>query len=158
MYLYFNSKGELKEVINNDAFRQTNTRNKIYIHIEGTVATACTAKYRIPSGVLPLFYPPLVVVRQKIPYNPKQDLKYFNYRDEFNFIEIPTVWTANGEQYNALSEAGTVDLTVRINGQALGLIVFNVEESADGNNIQYDQYISLAQFYYLLDIQTFYNT
>ena len=154
MYLYFDKNGVLKEIINDKALRQTNTRNKIYIYIEDlTTIQSITAKYLLPSGLTtPLFEPTIEFLSLQIPYNPKQDLKFFEYYKTYNFIEIPTTFTIANVQYNVLSEAGNVALTVRVDGTALGLIVFNVEESVDGDlEIQSDEYISLAQFYYLMD-------
>lgn len=152
MYLYFDKNGVLKEVINNDALRQTDMTNKIYIYVEDTEVESVTLKYRIPSGGLPLVYGSTTPVVDKVPYNPKQDLKFFKYNVDYPFIEIPTSFTVENVQYSALAEAGTVTLTVRINDKPLGLIVFNVEASSEGNDIAYDEYISLAQFYYLLGI------
>ena len=161
MYLYFNKQGQLKEVINDESLRQAGTTNKIYIYVEDTTALQITAKFRLPDGATqpPLIYTSTTKVSKKIPYNEKQDLKYFNYVDTWQFYEIPLSFEADGTQYNVLSQPGNAELTVRITKSisplrvlVLGLIVFNIEETADGTNeIQDDEYITLAQFYYLLD-------
>lgn len=162
MYLYFNRVGVLKEIINDKTLRQSDTHDKIYIYVEDldlATISSLTFQYRNSSELLPLVANGYQVTNLiKIPYNPKQDLKYFNYFDSYKFIEIPTVFTYQDEQYSALAVPGNISLTVRINGDDLGLIVFNVEEAVDGNHIQPDQYLTLAQFYYLLNNMMSLNT
>ena len=154
MYLYFDRTGVLKEVINDKALRQSDTDDYIYIYVEDlTAISSLTYQYKNESELLPLVpvATPGFTDLMKVPYNPKRDLKYFNYFDSYRFIKIPTSFEYQDEQYSALAVPGNVSLTVRVNGNALGLIVFDVEEITDGNHINPDQYLTLAQFYYLLN-------
>ena len=158
MYLYFDSNGVLKEIINDKPFRQGNVDvNKIYIYVENTEINSLWIKYKNidgtdapDSGWYELEYDDGPTDMQ-VPYNPRRDLKYFKYYTDYPMYEVPTEFEIEDIEYSALNYAGTVALSMRIDGtDTLGLVVFNVEESAEGNYIAPDEYISLAQFNYLL--------
>lgn len=157
MYLYFDRQGTLKEILNDNPFRQGDTKNKIYIYIEDDYTTnSISAKYGRHDAqvVYPLFNPSLTKVhKDKLPFDPKRELKYFKYNTPYDFYEIPTSWDTGGDNViNVLDAPGNVELTVTVDFGKLGLIVFNVEETTDNNyEIQEEEYITLAQFYYLLD-------
>lgn len=157
MYLYFDRTGTLKEVVNDESFRQGDWDvNKIYIHVDGLteLPNYIGVYYRTPNGLLPYFEQEASLVPKKIPYNSKRDLKFFNYVDDFNCYEIPTEWESSGTQYSALEWEGNVALSVTLKFEEtikeLGLIVFNVERNSQGNEIGPDYYLNLAQFQYLL--------
>lgn len=159
MFLYFDKQGVLKEIVNDEATRQGNTHNDIYIYIEDEpTVSELYFRYRLPDVQ---HQPPLVqgstvkIKIDEIPFNPKRKLEYFEYYKEYYMFKIPTTFTtSNGvtdTEWNVLTNEGNVSLGVRIDGDWLGLIVFNVEEGNEGNNeIQETQYTSLAQFYYLI--------
>lgn len=155
MYLYFDSNGVLKEIINDKPFRQGNVDvNKIYIYVENTEINSLWIKYKNIDGTeapdtgwYQLEYDE--PTEMQIPYNPRRDLKYFKYYTDYPMYEVPL--EGDDAEWSALNYAGTVALTMRIDGtDTLGLVVFNVEESVEGNYIAPDEYISLAQFNYLL--------
>ena len=162
MFLYFDKQGVLKEIVNDEAIRQGNTHNDIYIYIEDDpVVSELYFRYRLPD-VSDVHQPPLVqgstvkIKIDEIPFNPKRKLEYFEYYKEYYMFKIDTTFTtSNGvtdTEWNVLTNEGNVSLGVRIDGDWLGLIVFNVEETNEGDNeIQETQYTSLAQFYYLLN-------
>lgn len=155
MYLYFDSNGVLKEIINDKPFRQGNVDvNKIYIYVENTEINSLWIKYKNIDGTeapdtgwYQLEYDG--PTEMQVPYNPRRDLKYFKYYTDYPMYEVPL--EGDDAEWSALNYAGTVALTMRIDGtDTLGLVVFNVEESVEGNYIAPDEYISLAQFNYLL--------
>ena len=166
MYLYFDKNGVLKEVINDKALRQGNYDvNKIYIYIEDldyTQPQQMDVSYRLSDGTrIPVSAYELNFGaisennKMEVPYNRRRDLKFFKYGMKYPFYEIPTEFEVAGVQYSALDIPGNVCCTVRVNNgtiTTLGLIVFNVEETVDGNKIEYEEYISLAQFQYLMSI------
>ena len=169
MYLYFNREGILKEVINDKALRQGSVNvNKIYVYIEEldtSIPQNFFVNYRLPDGTkIPEFQQEFLAIPtadyMEVPYNPRRDLKFFKYSEKYPFYEIPLDTEIAGVQYNALSQYGSVALTLRVGSlDTLGLVVFNVEESADGEpEIHWDEYISLAQFNYLLSLlNTYYS-
>ena len=154
MYLYFNKEGVLKEIINDLPLRQGSYNvNKIYVFVEEYETREpeeMEILYSKPSSgtVFPMISS---YTRENIevPYSPKRDLKFFKYYTKYNFFVIPTAFEAGGTQYNVLNEVVTTSLQVIIDNLSLGLIVFNIEEGAV-NQIKPEEYISLAQFQYLL--------
>jgi len=166
MYLYFNDRGELKEIVNDKALRQgSQDYNYIYVFVEGVNLHTkdISFRYQLESAidenfVLPEAWlePEDIVDNIEIPYDEKRDLKYFKYYTPYTFARIPTSFDVGGVLYSVLSKAGSVYLTVYLNSDdvnALGLITFNVEKSANGSlEIQSEEYISLAQFNYLKEL------
>lgn len=159
MYLYFNEKGILKEIVNDEAIRLgNNDLNHIYIYWENAPEVdSMWVKFKLPSGETTneLSYSH-IKVKKVIPYDKQRDLKYFKDYVSYDFfdISIPDGLNENGEVVglNVLTEDGLVSASVRFVltlGQAistLGLITFNVEKSV----IQADLGINQSQFDYLL--------
>lgn len=152
MYLYFDRNGLLKEQINDDSLRQGNINyNKIYVYIDSDIVPSnIFARYRNGSGVLvqTQFDIPITTVPLKIPYDKNRDLKYFNYTQDFNFyvIDIPDA---------IMQVSGATACSVRIDSNSgtitLSTFAFMVEESVEGGDyVASDNYISLAQYNYLL--------
>jgi len=164
MYLYFDKKGALKEIVNDEALRQGNYNvNTLYVYVENVSSTEETiydliqATYLLPSELIvgPTGHQEQVVAT--LPYNPKRDLRFFKYGINYRFFKITMTDDLAG--HNPLDEAGTVhcDLVAIIageNGSALSLggLNFEVEENAVYNqkNIASEQYMSLANYNYLL--------
>ena len=159
MYLYFNEKGILKEIVNDEAIRLgNNDLNHIYIYWENAPEVdSMWVKFKLPSGETTneLSYSH-IKVKKVIPYDKQRDLKYFKDYVSYDFfdISIPDGLNEEGEVVglNVLAEDGLVSASVRFVltlGQAistLGLITFNVEKSV----IQADLGINQSQFDYLL--------
>lgn len=155
MYLYFDRNLVLKEIINDKALRQGNYDvNKLYVYIDNPdnlVMNTLWVKYLLPDGTLLLAFEVVTKVTEELPYNPKQDLKFFKYGKPYVFFEVPTEITVDNTVHSALEQAGTVACSLSIDGtNYLGLVAFNVEESVDGMVIAPEEYLTLAQFSYLL--------
>ena len=164
MYLYFDKKGVLKEVINDNPIRQSEVGNLIYIYIEEFDYTGVTVsyKYQKPTGQ-PIVEASEYSIKynEYVPYNARRDLKFFDYSKPYTFLVIPTSYDEvitepepSEVHWNALTEPGVVALSVYLTGNSnisvLGLITFNVEYSVDNIlEIQETEYISLAQWNYL---------
>lgn len=160
MYLYYNAKGILQEVVNDIPLRQTNSNvNDIYVYIEGasydtenqyyplpTNITQLGVRYAINSGAVS--NETLVNTQEiaQIPYEKKRDLKKFKYFTNYQFFKISV-----GD--DILAQNGTVACTVRAYDTnkalilALGLITFIVEVEV---GITADTSITQAQFNYLM--------
>lgn len=161
MYLYFNSDGVLKEVVNDEYLRQGSSGvNFIYAYFEdGFNLDTDIVEFKFIQKSMNITYPRVAVeddTTMEIPYNPKRDLRFFEYNKLYHFAIIPLSFNIyDGEElqasYNVLSNAVNTGLTIYKNNRACGLVVFDIEEGADGTNeIQKEEYITLAQFQYLL--------
>lgn len=163
MYLYYNAKGILQEVVNDIPLRQTNSNvNDIYVYIEGvsydtenqyyplpTNITQLGVRYAINSGAVSNETFVNTQEIAQIPYEKKRDLKKFKYFTNYQFFKISV-----GD--DILAQNGTVDCTVRAYDTtktpkvlilALGLITFIVEVEV---GITADTSITQAQFNYLM--------
>lgn len=159
MYLFFNEKGILKEIVNDEAIRLgNNDLNHIYIYWENAPEVdSLWVTFTLPSGnqTNELLYPH-TKVKKVIPYSKTRDLKYFKDYVSYEFfdINIPNGTNDDGEieGINVLAEDGLVSATVRCVltlGQAintLGLITFNVEKTL----VKADYGMNESQFDYLL--------
>lgn len=153
MYLYFDENGILREQINDKATRQGDIGNKIYVYFNSAIEPEnIYVRYRNGNGILvkTQFDVSTTKVALQIPYNKNRDLKYFNYTDEFDFyvITIPN---------EVLEVAGATGCTVRFVQQeedvSLSTFAFMVEPSVEGGNyVASDDYVSLAQYQYLLNL------
>ena len=158
MFLYFDRNRVLKEIVNNDLISVGDSNDKIYIYVEELEPDFCYFRFKLPDGgylpnITANFYSNIVVTT-KLPLNKKRDLKFFNYNDEFKFVVIDL---SNDPEYNALSQEGVVACSVTVEDDGLkqlGLITFDVAYSvaAEMNEVEYDGYVSLSQFNYLLDL------
>lgn len=162
MYIYYNAKGILQEVVNDMPLRQTNSNvNDIYVYIEGasydtenqyyplpTIITQLGVRYAINSGAVSNETFVNTQEIAQIPYEKKRDLKKFKYFTNYQFFKISV-----GD--DILAQNGTVSCTVRAYAYgtnkvfilALGLITFIVEVEV---GITADTSITQAQFNYLM--------
>ena len=159
MYLYFNEKGILKEIVNDEAIRLgNNDLNHIYIYWENAPEVdSMWATFELPNGETTneLNYSH-IKVKKTIPYSKTRDLKFFKDYVSYDFFDIAIPDGVNGDGevvgLNVLAQDGLVSASIRFVltlGQAittLGLITFNVEKSV----IQADLGINQSQFDYLL--------
>ena len=168
MYLYFNAKGVLEEVVNDIPTRKDSSNvNHIYVYIEGisyddtnkyyplpSTITSLSTKYQLPDGTITPTALVSTKVKSTIPYDKHRDMKCFKdfYTYEFFDIELPSGVNEDGSQSeipNVLGQSGLVALTIieQPVGLALGLVVFNVEKEV---GITTDTLITEAQFNYLM--------
>lgn len=160
MYLYFDSQGKLRELVNDEPIRQGSAENSFYIYIEGVSVengvyplphyySAVNLSYLLVGDNDKITYTDLIdyleenVVIKEIPYNKKRDLKYFEYGKKYEFwkIEVPEELT--------LSNSGTVSCSVSLypGAKVLGLILFEIEQGAMLKTVPLDY----AQYNYLLE-------
>lgn len=155
MFLYFDRQGTLKEQINNDVIRaESSGVNKIYIFWEENEKLSNWEK-NLDSSISYKFYGENNVVSKEyadykkevvqIPYNNKQDLKFFEYYKYYNFYSfvIPDDELANAEFKSCLVKI--------ISGQSiwsLGLFAFMVD--GDTKKVLPDEHITIAQWNDLL--------
>lgn len=168
MYLYFNSKGVLEEVVNDIPTRKDSSNvNHIYVYIDGVAydtddkyyplpdsIESLSTRYQLPDGTITPVALVQGKVQQSIPYDKHRDMKCFKdfYNYEFFDIELPSGVNEDGSQSeipNVLGQSGLVALTIieQPVGLALGLVVFNVEQEV---GITTDTLITEAQFNYLM--------
>lgn len=163
MYLYFDNNGVLKEIINDKALRQGNYEyNDIYIYwpnIEKEALSSIRFRYVTEVRRYPqiLLSPLELTDISELPFNSRRDLKFFKYGKPYKMYKIPTSFTYEGTEKSVLDDAGVVALSIYVTNSSditrtLGKIVFNVEQSTEGDmEIQADEYITLAQWNYLLN-------
>lgn len=168
MYLYFNSKGVLEEVVNDIPTRKDSSNvNHIYVYIDGVAYNtddkyyplpdsieSLSTRYKLPDGTITPVALVQGKVQQSIPYDKHRDMKCFKdfYNYEFFDIELPSGVNEDGSQSeipNVLGQSGLVALTIieQPVGLALGLVVFTVEQEV---GITTDTLITEAQFNYLM--------
>ena len=148
MYLYFDSQGNLKEQINNDIPRVGASEiNKVYIYWENQPNNATlTYQFFLKDGTLTPEYVSGVSVNAEIPYDKKQDLKFFKYFTKYKFytFDIPD---------NVLSNSGAVMCYVKfIVGNTItpmGAFAFQVNGLG---NVEPTDYVSIAQWNMLLKL------
>lgn len=156
MYLYFDKNYILKEQITDlKSFQSASQVNEILIYVEGldtsTKDLAPTIMYRIDNDTYTneLIYNG--VITQSLPINRNQDLKFFQYGVQYNFLRfiIPDeVLASDG------LKLATVRLVWNDRIQPLGLITFNVEKEVVKDDID----ITQSQWNYLLKYLTQLNT
>ena len=131
MYLYFNSKGVLEEVVNDIPTRKDSSNvNHIYVYIDGVAYNeddkyyplpdsieSLSTRYKLPDGTITPVALVQGKVQQSIPYDKHRDLKCFKdfYNYEFFDIELPSGVNEDGSQSevpNVLGQSGLVALTI----------------------------------------------
>ena len=143
MYVYFDSNGTIKEVVNDKSIRKGNVdANRIYVYIEGNpeIDDIWIVSEK-PDGTLTTEVSFIDnVITKAIPYDAKRDLKYFKDFTEYKFYYF---------DFSTLMQGLWVS-TIRIvkNNEfwALGELTFNVQE----NVIKEDNNITESQYQYLL--------
>jgi len=142
MYLYFNSDGVLKEIINDSALRQGSTNvNKVYAYFENENIVNSTFKQDNWETVR---YETSQETSQ-IPYNENRKLLFFKYFTSYLFhcyTYTSTDLSVSGN--HKLTIIGIIDASTQA---AEGRVYYNIEES----DIIVDSDITLAQFDYLID-------
>ena len=146
MYIYFDTNGTIKEVINDESIRRgSSDYNKIYCYLEGNPdIDDIWYLQKNPDGTLTNEVSFVDnVVTKAIPYDSHRDMKYFQDFEEYQFY----VFTLSSSY---LSQNGLVVATIRVAENntlwALGELTFNVQE----NVIKDDNGITQSQYDYLL--------
>lgn len=163
MYLYFDRKGVLKEIINDEALRQGNYGvNYIKIFWEGTAEQggngtsyiSLEASYLREDGssVGPLLCDTFVT--EQIPFDRKRDLRWFKYYKDYRFCVIDLSRVDEDDQ-SALDVAGTVHCSLIAHLAPGDLYQFgqvNFEVAGDPRAMASTEYISLSDYKYLKKI------
>ncbi len=150
MYIYLDKNGAVKEIINDEALRQTSSNaNAIHVYYEAykeNEISSVLATYELPDGtILDEAEVATETTSEEIPYSAERDLKYFRYYADYPFYVFDI---ADG----ALAQSGTVRLTLRMVSQtsesirSMGLITFDVALSI----VKADYGISVSQYNYLV--------
>ena len=156
MYIYLDKQGIVKEIINDEALRQSASNvNEIYVYYDGLQENdigSVLATYGLPDGTITDEMEVATRTEEsEIPYNAERDLKYFQYYKEYPFYHFAIADLA-------LSQEGVVRLMIRLaqkDGEYIkvaGLICFDVE----GELVKEDHGVSLAQYNYL--VKAWYET
>lgn len=156
MYIYLDKQGIVKEIINDEALRQSASNvNEIYVYYDGLQEAdigSVLATYGLPDGTITDEMEVATRTEEsEIPYNAERDLKYFQYYKAYAFYHFAIADLA-------LSQEGVVRLMVRLaqkDGEYIkvaGLICFDVE----GELVKEDHGVSLAQYNYL--VKAWYET
>lgn len=156
MYIYLDKQGVVKEIINDEALRQSASNvNEIYVYYDGLQESdigSVLATYGLPDGTITDEMEVATRTEEsEIPYNAERDLKYFKYYQAYPFYRFAIADLA-------LSQEGVVRLMVRLaqkDGEYIkvaGLICFDVE----GELVKEDHGVSLAQYNYL--VKAWYET
>ena len=156
MYIYLDKQGVVKEIINDEALRQSASNvNEIYVYYEGLQENdigSVLATYGLPDGTITDEMQVATQTQEsEIPYDAERDLKCFQYYKAYPFYHFAIADLA-------LSQEGIVRLMVRLaqkDGEYIkvaGLICFDVE----GELVKEDHGVSLAQYNYL--VKAWYET
>ena len=154
MYIYFDTNGTIKEVINDESIRRgSSDYNKIYCYLEGNPdIDDIWYLQKNPDGTLTNEVSFVDnIVTKAIPYDAKRDMKYFQDFEEYQFY----VFTLSSSY---LSQNGLVVATIRVAENntlwALGELTFNVQ----ANIVNSDNDITQSQYdYLLLTISSYYS-
>lgn len=150
MYIYLDKQGIVKEIINDEALRQSASNvNEIYVYYDGLQESdigSVLATYGLPDGTITDEMQVATQTKEsEIPYDAERDLKYFQYYKTYPFYHFVIADLA-------LSQEGVVRLMLRLaqkDGEYIkvaGLICFDVE----GELVKDDHEVSLAQYNYLV--------
>lgn len=170
MYLYFDQKGVLLEVINDEALRQYNHKvNTMYVYTEIPYAEILHLNYwfELPNGKTTNAYTTTShhdkLVEEAIPPNSKRDVQRFKYGVKYPMwkIELPSgkailddegIETGTYED-NVFAHSGPVAVTIQVvyadksqKNLTLGKVVFTVEDEV----VIPSERITESQFEYLL--------
>lgn len=149
MYIYLDENGTIKEIINDEALRQTASNvNSIYVYFNTTEKfSSLLCSYELPDGtVTEEAEVATTTTMEEIPYDAKRDLKYFEYFKEYEFFSFKI-------SDEALSQDGIVRATLRFVAsdksyiKVVGLLTFNVEAEVN----QSDYGITTSQYNYLVE-------
>lgn len=146
MYIYFDSNGTIKEIVNDVAIRKGSADyNKLYVYIEGNPEIDDIWYFqKFPNGSTSneVSFINNVVIKS-IPYDAKRDMTYFKDFVQYKFY----VFTLTSEYLNISGLAiGTIRIAVDNSIFALGELTFNVQ----ANEVNADNGITQSQYNYLL--------
>ena len=150
MYIYLDKQGVVKEIINDEALRQSASNvNEIYVYYDGLKEAdigSVLATYGLPDGTITDEMEVATRTEEsEIPYNAERDLKFFQYYKAYPFYHFAIADLA-------LSQEGVVRLMIRLaqkDGEYIkvaGLVCFDVE----GELVKEDHGVSLGQYNYLV--------
>lgn len=149
MYLYFDSNGNLQEVVNTKQVIQSETSNVIYCYFEGITLSQYTYSLTLtrPNATL-VGTKTGVSVTTQIPYDKTQDLRYFKYYQDYDFISF----TLNNS--TDLTVNGVYVGNPQINNKTTKTITFYnpITFEVQTNNILADTNINSSQYAYLLSL------
>lgn len=171
MYVYFDKKGALREIINDEALRQGNYGvNKIYVYydngIDGKTSknySSIDVAYVLSSGASVSTQNYSTFEETMIPFDQKRDLRFFRYGQTYRFCVV-NMEPEPGDDDNTfgdspLQENGVVHCSMTANltagGQEqLGDINFEVEGAAalELGTVGPEHYLSLANYQYLREL------
>lgn len=146
MYIYFDSNGTIKEIVNDVAIRKGSVDyNKLYVYIEGEPEIDDIWYFqKFPNGSTSnevSFVDD--VVTKAIPYDAKRDMAYFKDFVQYKFY----VFTLTSEYLNISGLAiGTIRIAIDNSIFALGELTFNIQ----ANEVKEDNNITQSQYDYLL--------
>lgn len=146
MYIYFDSNGTIKEIVNDVAIRKGSADyNKLYVYIEGNPEIDDIWYFqKFPNGSTSneVSFINNVVIKS-IPYDAKRDMTYFKDFVQYKFY----VFTLTSEYLNISGLAiGTIRIAVDSTIFALGELTFNIQ----ANEVNADNNITQSQYNYLL--------
>ena len=155
MYLYFDNNGILKEIINDNSLRKGNSNiNSLYVFWEGysNAITNVFSRYKMDNNSV---YPSASTFETDyeeedaiIDYDPKRDLKFFQYGKTYHFYVLPIpdeVLAVGGSVLASIWFAESNNITT------MGQVAFNVDEStlsvAEDENINVAQWNELMKYF-----------
>ena len=155
MYLYFDRSGTLKEMYNPDIERVGNSNvNKLYIYwelAEDLTITGLRTRYKLEDNsnypTTPDYVNQYTVATSKIPYDKKEDLKFFKFFKDYQFyvVNVPD---------EVLAKDGAVICSAWFvygnNIQAMGKFAFAVD--GDTEMVKPDYNINIAQWNSLITL------
>lgn len=146
MYIYFDSNGVIKEIVNDVAIRKGSADyNKLYVYIEGNPEIDDIWYFqKFPNGSTSneVSFVDDVVIKS-IPYDAKRDMTYFKDFVQYKFY----VFTLTSEYLNISGLAiGTIRIAIDNSIFALGELTFNIQ----ANEVNADNNITQSQYDYLL--------
>lgn len=148
MYIYYDIKGVLKELINDTAIRQFDSNaNDLYIYWQGEHAVTSvwlTYILKDENGIETQKIDKLTsdfIVKGEIPYDKKRNLTNFTYGEQYEFIHatIPDEILLNNGLVTCMIQMYQDDVA-----KTMGLLVFNVE-----NGVKIKTDITTSEWEYL---------
>lgn len=148
MYIYLDEQGTIKEIVNDEALRQTSSNvNTIHVYFDtDEKLSSLLCSYELPDGTITQEAEVSVTTaNEEVPYDSERDLRYFEYFKKYPFYSFKIA-------DEALAQDGTVKVTLRFvdaNNEyikVIGLLTFSVEAEVT----QSDYGITLSQYNYLV--------
>ena len=149
MYLYYDERGILKEIIDDVPLRQNGTGvNAIYAYFEGNrEITSCWYQLTKNTPIISTVNREATLVRGKtVPFSENRELKYFEYGKPYDFYKYTFVsddLVANG-WLKIIPFLMFADSSVAPQGEYIAMVNNGVVEPTDQ--------ISISEYYYLLSL------